>query len=312
MTKTLRTGILLALGTAAISGVSNFVAKLSVTVVKNATVFTFLKNAIVGLLIIGLVVLFVKWKELRELKRTDWYKLIAIAVVGGSVPFLLFFNGLTQTTAVHASVIHKTLFVWVAVLAWFSLKEKFLYWHGVAIALLLGGTFALGGLNNFHMGKGEWMVLGATLLWAVENVIAKKALANLSTLTVVAARMFLGSLVLLGVVIAQGKLSMVSALNFTQWGWVVLPSLLLFGYVLTWYSALKRAPASLVASLLVPATFITALLSGTFHKAPMTGKQWFSGALVTAGVALFIWATRRAANVTVQPNAQPATTRRDA
>lgn len=308
MTKTLRTGIMLALSTAAISGVSNFVAKISVTVVKNATVFTLLKNAIVGVLIIGLVVLFVQWKELRELKRTDWYKLAAIAVVGGSVPFLLFFNGLTQTTAVHASVIHKTLFVWVAILAWLSLKEKFSYWHGVAIALLLGGTFALGGFDNFHFGKGEWMILGATLLWAVENVIAKKALANLSTLTVVAARMFLGAIVLLGVVIAQGKLSIVSTLNFTQWGWVILPSLLLFGYVLTWYSALKRAPASLVASLLVPATFITALLSGTFHKAPMTSKQWFSGALVTAGVALFIWATRRASSnaANLNPERDPA------
>lgn len=312
MTKTLRTGILLALSTAAISGVSNFVAKISVTVVKNATVFTFLKNAIVGVLIIGLVVLFVKWKELKTLNRADWLKLIAIAVIGGSVPFLLFFNGLTHTTAVHASLIHKTLFVWVAIMAWFSLKERLTYWHGIALALLLGGTFALGGLSNFHFGKGEWMVFGATLLWAVENVIAKKALANLSTLTVVAARMFLGSIVLLGVVIAQGKLSVVSVLTFDQWGWVILPSLLLFGYVLTWYSALKRAPVTLVASLLVPATFITALLSGTFHKAPMTGTQWFSGALVTAGVVIFILATRRAARPVIQPNAQPATTRRDA
>lgn len=294
MTPTLRTGILLALGTAAISGLSNFVAKLSVTVVKDATVFTFLKNAIVGVLIIGLVALFVKWKELKTLNRADWLKLIVIAVVGGSVPFLLFFNGLQQTTAVHASLIHKTIFVWVAVLAWFSLKEKLSYWHGIALALFLGGTFALGGFNGLHFGTGEWMVLGATLLWAVENIIAKKALANLSTLTVVAARMFLGSIVLLGVVIAQGKFSVVSVLTFDQWGWVVLPSLLLFGYVLTWYSALKRAPATLVASLLVPATFITALLSGTFHKAPLTGKQWLSGALVTVGVALFIWASRRA------------------
>jgi drug/metabolite transporter (DMT)-like permease len=295
MTKTLRIGILLALGTAAISGLSNFVAKMSVSVVKDATVFTFLKNAIVGLLVIGLVMLFVKWKELKTLNRADWVKLVAIAVVGGSVPFLLFFNGLQQTTAVHASLIHKTLFVWVAALAWFSLKERFTYWHGIALALLLGGTFALGGFNGFHFGVGEWMVLGATLLWAVENVIAKKALANLSTLTVVAARMFLGSIVLLGAVLIQGKMSIVSVLTFDQWGWVVLPSLLLFGYVLTWYSALKRAPATLVASLLVPATFITAILSGTFQKAPMTGKQWLSGALVTAGVALFIWASRRTA-----------------
>ncbi len=302
MTKTLRTGILLALGTAAISGLSNFVAKVSVTVVKDATLFTFLKNAIVGVLVVGLVMLFVQWKELRELKRADWLKLAAIAVIGGSVPFLLFFNGLQQTTAVHANLIHKTLFVWVAILAWVSLKEKVTRWHVAALALLLTGTFALGGLQGFHLGAGEWMVLGATLLWAVENVLAKKALAQLSTLTVVAARMFLGSLVLLGVVLVQGKMSLVSTLTFDQWGWVVLPSLLLFGYVLTWYSALKRAPATLVASLLVPSVFITALLSGTFHKGPITGQQWLSGAIVTLGVALFIWASRRSAAHVHTPN----------
>lgn len=304
MTKTLRTGILLALGTAAISGLSNFVAKASVTVIKDATVFTFLKNAIVGMLVIGLVALFVKWKELATLNRANWLKLSAIAVVGGSVPFLLFFNGLQQTTAVHGSLIHKTLFVWVALLAWVTLKERVSRWHVAALALLLVGTFTLGGFQGFHFGTGEWMILGATLLWAVENVIAKKALATLSTLTVVAARMFLGSIVLLGVVLVQGKMSIVSALNFDQWGWVVLPSLLLFGYVLTWYSALKRAPATLVASLLVPATFITALLSGTFQKGPITGQQWLSGAIVTLGVALLIWATRRATTHVHAPAAE--------
>ncbi len=293
MTKTLRTGILLALGTALISGVSNFVAKLSVTVIKDATVFTFLKNATVGLLVIGLVMLFVQWKELRTLQRRDWVRLLTIAVVGGSVPFLLFFNGLQQTSAITGSLIHKTLFIWVAILAVWKLKEKVTWLQGVALAALLGGTFALGGFQNFHLGKGELMIFGATLFWAVENVVAKRALANLSTLTVVASRMVLGSVVLLGVVAAQGKLGTVGNLSFAQWGWVVLPSLLLFAYVLTWYSALKRAPAILVASLLVPATFITALLSGTMQHTPISWQSWVNGGLVTLGAALLIWSLRR-------------------
>jgi drug/metabolite transporter (DMT)-like permease len=294
MTKTLRTGILLALGTALISGVSNFVAKASVTVIKDATLFTFLKNAIVGVLVIGLVVLFSQWKELRNLNRKDWARLIAIAIVGGSIPFILFFNGLQQTSAVTGSLIHKTMFVWVALLATWQLKERVNWLQGAALVLLLGGTFALGGFQNFHFGNGEFMILTATLLWAVENVIAKRALANLSTLTVVAARMVLGSIVLLGVVGFQGKLGSIGTLTFTQWGWVVLPSLLLFGYVITWYSALKRAPATLVASLLVPATFITAILSKTFLHAPISSQNWLSGGLVTLGAVFMIWASRRA------------------
>lgn len=302
MTKTLRTGILLALGTALISGVSNFVAKASVTVIKDATMFTFLKNAIVGVLIIGLVVLFSKWKEFHNLNRKDWARLIAIAIVGGSIPFLLFFNGLQQTSAVTGSLIHKTMFVWVALLAVWQLKEKVTWLQGAALVLLLGGTFALGGFQNFHFGTGEAMILAATLLWALENIIAKRTLANLSTLTVVAARMVLGSIVLLGIVGFQGKLGSIGVLSFVQWGWVALPSLLLFGYVITWYSALKRAPVTLVASLLVPATFITAILSKTFLHAPISSQSWLSGGLVTLGAVFMIWASRRATASQHAPN----------
>jgi drug/metabolite transporter (DMT)-like permease len=264
--------------------------------------FTFLKNAIVGVLIIGLVLLFAKWKELQNLNRKDWTRLIAISIVGGSIPFLLFFNGLQHTSAVTGSLIHKTMFVWVALLAMWQLKEKFNWLQGAALVLLLGGIFALGGFQNFHMGKGGLMILAATLLWALENIIAKRALANLSTFTVVASRMVLGSIVLLGVVAFQGKLDGIGTLTFTQWGWVALPSLLLFGYVITWYSALKRAPVTLVASLLVPATFITAVLSKTFLHAPISTQSWLSGGLVTLGAMLLIWASLRAIASQHAPN----------
>ena len=47
-----------------------------------------------------------------------------IGVIGGSVPFILFFNGLAMASAPSAAFIHKTLFVWVVLLAVPFLGER--------------------------------------------------------------------------------------------------------------------------------------------------------------------------------------------
>ena len=47
-----------------------------------------------------------------------------VAVVGGSVPFVLFFEGLARAEATQAAFIQKTLVVWVALLAVPLLHER--------------------------------------------------------------------------------------------------------------------------------------------------------------------------------------------
>ncbi len=282
----------LALITAVISGVSNFTAKIGVTVVSDPVVWTFLKNTVVGALLIGILILCAKVKEVRSLSRSTWLKLAVIGVVGGSIPFILFFTGLTMTSALSGSLIHKTLFIWVALLAVPLLKEKIGALQGAAFLLLIFGNFALGGLNNFHWGTGELMILAATLLWAAENIIAKRVLANVSSLTVAGARMVFGSVLLFGVVLWQGNLSLMAGLTGQQWLWTLIPAALLLGYVTTWYAALKDAPATLVASLLVPATLVTNILSQIFLEKTMTTEQVMSGVAVIIAVCLLLWEVR--------------------
>ncbi|PIS40635.1 MAG: hypothetical protein COT26_02270 [Candidatus Kerfeldbacteria bacterium CG08_land_8_20_14_0_20_43_14] len=288
MNKNLKFGMSLALITAVISGFANFIAKIGVTSVKNPVVFTTLKNSIVAVLLIGLVLSLGKIKELKALSKKSWVKLLAIGVIGGSVPFILFFTGLSMTSALTASFIHKTLFVWVAILAVWFLKEKVTKLQIGALVLLLGGTLLLGGFQNFHFGKGEIMILAATLLWAVENIIAKKALAEVSSLTLASARMVFGSIILLAVVVWQGKIGLMAGLSPKQWLWTLIPAVLLFGYVLTWYTALKHAPATVVASLLVPAVFITTVLSTIFLKTPLTSLNNLSGVLFAVAAVLLV------------------------
>lgn len=204
----------------------------------------------------------------RSLTTKQWLQLVLIGIIGGSIPFLLFFQGLSIAGAANGAFIQKSLFIWVGLLAVMFLKEKLGIWQWLALAVLLVGNYFLGGPKSWAFGYGELLVFIATLFWAVEIIIVKKVIKNLPAIIVAWGRMFFGSIIMLGFLAFTGRLEIYNILNLNQWFWIILPSLLLFAYVGFWYTSLKYAPASLVASILVIAAPITALLSSIFitHK----------------------------------------------
>jgi drug/metabolite transporter (DMT)-like permease len=278
------TGIALAFVTACISGTSIWVNSHAVTHFDDATVYTTAKNAVAGLLLVALALSAVGGRRARVRVRSHSPAFLAVALIGGSVPFVLFFEGLARAQATQASFIQKTLVLWVALLAVPLLRERLGPAHVAAIAFVIAGQAALvGDAGTIAFGTGEAMILAATLLWAVEVVVAKRLLADIDARTLGAARMGLGTVVLLGWLAATGRLDDVVRLGGDQWIWVLLTGLLLTGYVATWYAALARAQAVDVTAVLVFGAVITAWLAHTFDGATfdVTGV-----ALVTAGAAL--------------------------
>jgi drug/metabolite transporter (DMT)-like permease len=278
------TGIALAFVTACISGVSIWVNSHAVTHFGDATVYTTAKNAVAGLLLVALALSATGGRRARARMPRRSTAFVAVALIGGSVPFVLFFEGLARAQATQASFIQKTLVVWVALLAVPLLRERLGPAHVAAIAFVIAGQAALvGDAGTITFGTGEAMILAATLLWAVEVVLVKQLLADIDARTLGAARMGLGTLILLGWLAATGRLDDVVRLGGDQWVWVLLTGLLLTGYVATWYAALARAQAVDVTAVLVFGAVVTAWLAHTFDGATfdVTGV-----ALVTAGAAL--------------------------
>jgi drug/metabolite transporter (DMT)-like permease len=221
--------------------------------------------------------------------------LVAVGVVGGSVPFLLFFEGLSRAASTDAAFIHKTLVVWVAVLAVLVLRERLGWPHLAAMAALVAGQALLtDDLAGLGLGSGEALVLAATLMWSVEVVIAKRLLGSLSALTVGVSRMALGAVVLVGWLAVTGQLGDLLAYSASQWAWVLLTGLLLTGYVATWYAALARAQAVDVTAVLVFGAVVTAALAGLLDGVAL--RPDLPGlVLVAAGVAV----------VALRPRARP-------
>lgn len=288
MSTSYQKGIKLALLTALISGFAVFINKFGVKLFESSSVYTTAKNLVAAILLTGMLLIFKNHKELKNLAKKQWIQLITIGLIGGSIPFLLFFHSLMLIPAPQAAFIHKTLFLWVALFSYPFLKERLSGIQLTALGILFVGVFLFAAPSSWSFGMGSIMAFAATLLWAVENIIAKRALKNISAVTVGWSRMTFGSLFLLIYLAFTGNIADIVPNTLTQAGMTLLVGAVLFGYVYSWYSALKHAPATVVASVLVIAAPITAILNGAFVKHLFPTKVIVPILFMGAGIFLII------------------------
>jgi drug/metabolite transporter (DMT)-like permease len=300
-----RAGLALAALTAVISGVSVFVNASAVRAFDDPVVFTTLKNLVAAIVLATVAVVTVRepWRPSRQ----GLAGLALIGIVGGGVPFILFFTGLAEATAPGAAVIHKTLFVWVAILALLFLHERLGSLQVAAMAVLLLSQLLISSPAGVGWGSGETLIAAATALWAVEVIVAKRVLVDTPAPVAAAARMAIGLGVLVGYLALTGGLAGLGSLTAEQGAWVLLTGVLLSGYVGTWYAALRRASASAVTAVLtlaVPVTATLQLVANGQVPTPMIVLGYGLGlvaVLVLAWVALSGRTSRRASAVSPAP-----------
>lgn len=262
----LKKGIKFAICTAVISGFSIFINKYAVDAIKPPLVFTAVKNTFVALFIFSFLLFSKKISKIKNLAKKEILYLVSIGLIGGALPFYLYFTGLSQIPAINGAMIHKTLVLWVALFAYPFLKEKLSQIQILAILLLFTSNLLIGGFKTFQFSVGELMVLLATILWAIENILAKKVLASVDPDIVTAARMCFGSFILISISIIFHPQSIANLININpkEQLFFVTTAICLLGYTMTWYRALKFAPATLVTAILVGSTLITNFLSAVF------------------------------------------------
>jgi len=294
MTHTRLGGPVVAIATAVISGIAIFLNSYGVAAWRGvgATPYTTAKN-LVAAVVLGSIAVAAVRRRRHPLTASQRWRLLAIGVVGGAIPFVLFFEGLARASSVQAAFIHKTLVVWVALIAVPLLGVRLSGLHLAAIGLLVSGEAAMTGVDGIGVGSGELMILGATLLWAVEVVVARTILADVAPSIVGGARMGIGAVVLLGWTVVSGGGAGLSTLPASAWAWVALTGLVLTGYVATWYLALSRAPAVDVTAVLVLGALVTAALRTGFGGVAAPAPLGL--ALVAAGGIAAVAAMRRPA-----------------
>lgn len=282
-----KTGLTLIFTTALISGFSIFINRFGVQGI-NPYIFTGLKNLIVGILIFSLILLFKQRKNLKKLTPKQWAQLLLIGLVGGSIPFLLFFKGLTLTIAAKAGFIHKTLFIYVSILAIIFLKEKVSKGLIFGFITLLIGNILFLKIRPQGLGQGDLLIFIATLFWAGEIVISKNILKIIPAQLVAFGRMFFGSMFIFIFLLITGQIQLVAQLNYAQTGWILLTSVLLLGYVLTFYTGLKHVPVSLATAVLTLGAPITTLLTVIFLEKTLIWQEIFGITLMILSIYTLI------------------------
>jgi drug/metabolite transporter (DMT)-like permease len=216
--------------------------------------------------------------------------LALVGLLGGAIPFLLFFHGLELATAAGgaatASFVYRTLFLMAAVFGVVLLGERFPARVVVAATLLVGGNLLLLSLISPLWTPGTTFVLAATVLWATEYSISKRLLRRWPSSTVGFGRMGFGALFLLGYLALTSQYGSVVAMSGSEWGWVALSATLLAAFVLTWYAGLQRTDLVVATSVLVLGFPVTWVLGIAARGTPFTAAEAVGAGAVASGVVL--------------------------
>jgi drug/metabolite transporter (DMT)-like permease len=266
-----RSGIGLALAAAAVSGGSVWLNGQVVTRVDtfgDPGTYTTAKNLVAGALILVVAVVATTTGSrqglTRPTSRGHWVGLAVVALVGGALPFLLFFEGLAASGApADAQLVHKAgLLAFVALLAPTVLRERLGSFQLAGVGGVLFGYWILSSdLGGLSLGRGLLLVLAASLCWSVESVINRWLLAELSPATVAVARLSAGSLVLVAIGLINGDTARLADLGAGAWGWVVLTGAVLAIYAALWLYALANAAVLDVTAVLTLAAPVTAIIA---------------------------------------------------
>jgi len=297
------TGVMVAGATALISGVSVFVNSYGVRAGATPAVYTTAKN-LVAVVVLGIAASVGSWRRAQRdgsmasnfvspprgsTSSRRWYQWLGLAyvgVVGGGLAFVLFFDGLAQSEPASAAFWRDTMLLWVAVLAVLFLRERLRWWNAAAIVLVVTGEIVVsGGAGHLATSRGELEVLASSVLWAIEIVVAKRLLRGLAPAALALVRMGVGALALIAYLGATGTLHLLFALSADQLHWALWTGALLGAYVATWMTALARARALDVTSVLAGAALVTWLLEVTAGSVSPASPA-LGLVLVAAGAAL--------------------------
>jgi drug/metabolite transporter (DMT)-like permease len=284
-------GLVLVLLTALVSGVSTF-TNLYAVKGTSSDAFVTVRNIVVAAAFVPVALVATRYLRAPALRSVDWARLVVIGLIGGAIPFLLFFHGLALASAtggnLTASFVYRTLFLFATVFGVIFLAERFRWRVALAAGLLLGGNVLLLSFTAPVWTDGTLYVLAATILWAAEYTLSKRALRDLPSATVMLGRMGFGAVFLAGYLALTAQWGTVATFSSASWAWVGISAALLIAFVATFYAGLKRVDVGVATSVLVLGFPVTWLLSILVQGSSFTLGQALGVVAIVAGVAFAV------------------------
>jgi drug/metabolite transporter (DMT)-like permease len=222
----------------------------------------------------------------------QWAAVLALGLTGVFLYNYLFLKGLSLTTATNGSLIVALNPLLTALLSALWLKER------IRMVQIGGLLFALAGVGvvvtdgsletllSLSFNRGDLLLLGAPLAWAVYTTLGRKVLAFLPPLAATTYAALFGTLLLLPAAALEGPFAR-AASGLGLFGWLAVLQLALLGTVVGfvwWYEGVAELGAARAAVFVNLVPIFGVLLAALILSEPLGPAKAAGGILVVGGV----------------------------
>lgn len=225
--------------------------------------------------------------------RSEWAWVLAAAVLGVPVQFLVQFKGLSLTTVSHASLMVGTLPILLAIAAVVFTGERLHFSGWLALASSTLGAVLIALSSKLASGpthasiRGDSLVVLSLFAGIGWILISKRLMRRHSAIIVTAIVFWLGTVLLAAVVMVT---SGVPSLHYSRRAWGAVAEQGLFATATTtvlWNWGLKRVPASQAGIFVNLEPLVGAILGVSLLHDRLGIMALVGGALIIAGAVYF-------------------------
>jgi len=221
-------------------------------------------------------------------ERQDIPAIAVLALTGVTLLYTAQFVALELTTATNASILINTSAVFVAVMSYFLLGERFTPVKAMGVILAFAGVVLIvsNGLKFKFSGTtlGDGLMVFDGLLWAAYTILGKRMLEKYSPEVLTAHAFLIGTLLLFPFALFEG-IENPSSISSSAFAALLYLSVLcsVFAYVV-WYAALKKMDATQVAVFVYLVPLFTAIMAFVLLGERITAFTIAGGIMTMAGV----------------------------
>lgn len=221
--------------------------------------------------------------------------LFSLGLTGIFLYNAIFFTSLKLTTATNGALIVAINPLLTAVLSAFWLRERVTATQAAGLLISLAGVavvIAKGSLDvitRLSFNRGDLIMLGAPLCWALYSILGKKVLAHFTPLAATAYASLFGAALLVPAAVVEHAVAGGPVPHFSRFGWLAILQLALLGTVVGfvwWYQGVQAIGTARAAAFVNLVPLFGALLAALFLGERMLGAQIGGGLLVILGVYL--------------------------
>jgi drug/metabolite transporter (DMT)-like permease len=153
---------------------------------RGVEVFTYVEVAILRLVIAFLIMAPFVWKRVISTPKKFWFPLIIVALFGNGIPAFLFTKAQTVLDSSYIGILNALvpLFTFVIAIFIFKTSWKIVNLIGIFIGLLGAVWLISGGGINFENSNYAWLIIIATLCYAISLNTIKNYLQEMKSIDI--------------------------------------------------------------------------------------------------------------------------------